>query len=180
MKAIETAYRGYRFRSRLEARWAIYFDEIGIEWEYEPEGFEFDNGIRYLPDFFFPQVKLWGEVKAGRFSQKELEKVKMLVKGTEQSCILLEGTPDERSYALVGKATDSDEIIVGEESGYDCVISMYHNYPRDEGRFYTHTGGLTEADFEWNGLFDDVREAVHSARSARFEFGENGKSPTSR
>jgi len=26
IKAIETQYRGYRFRSRLEARWAVFFD----------------------------------------------------------------------------------------------------------------------------------------------------------
>jgi hypothetical protein len=25
-KAIETHYKGYRFRSRLEARWAVFFD----------------------------------------------------------------------------------------------------------------------------------------------------------
>ncbi len=40
MKAIETVYRGYRFRSRLEARWAVFFDEAGIDWRYEHEGIE--------------------------------------------------------------------------------------------------------------------------------------------
>lgn len=40
IKAIETVYRGYRFRSRLEARWAVFFDALGLEWEYEPEGFD--------------------------------------------------------------------------------------------------------------------------------------------
>lgn len=51
IKAIETRYRGYRFRSRLEARWAVFFDALGIEWQYEPEGFELADGTRYLPDF---------------------------------------------------------------------------------------------------------------------------------
>lgn len=32
-KAVETVYKGYRFRSRLEARWAIFFDSLGIKWE---------------------------------------------------------------------------------------------------------------------------------------------------
>lgn len=50
IKAIETRYAGYRFRSRLEARWAIFFDALGLQWEYEPEGFETDVGW-YLPDF---------------------------------------------------------------------------------------------------------------------------------
>src|ERR1039458_6510910 len=44
--AIETAYRGHLFRSRLEARWAAMFDLLGWSWTYEP----FDaNG--YIPDF---------------------------------------------------------------------------------------------------------------------------------
>lgn len=57
MKAIETVYNGYRFRSRLEARWAVFFDTLGIKYEYEPEGFVLDNGMKYLPDF---RVKCYG------------------------------------------------------------------------------------------------------------------------
>ncbi len=41
--AIETHYAGCRFRSRLEARWAVFFDAIGIEWQYEPQGFEIES-----------------------------------------------------------------------------------------------------------------------------------------
>lgn len=65
-KAIETIYNGYRFRSRLEARWAVFFDAAGIRYEYEPEGFERDWGgevYRYLPDFYFPDWNVYGEVK---------------------------------------------------------------------------------------------------------------------
>lgn len=51
IKAIETEYNGYKFRSRLEARWAVFFDALGVEYEYEPEGFELPSGKRYLPDF---------------------------------------------------------------------------------------------------------------------------------
>jgi hypothetical protein len=36
IKAIPTTYAGTRFRSRLEARWAAFFDLAGLEWEYEP------------------------------------------------------------------------------------------------------------------------------------------------
>jgi hypothetical protein len=32
MRAIETKYKGYRFRSRLEAKWAVYYDAIGLKW----------------------------------------------------------------------------------------------------------------------------------------------------
>ncbi len=30
IKAIETRYKGYRFRSRLEARWAVFFDALSV------------------------------------------------------------------------------------------------------------------------------------------------------
>jgi hypothetical protein len=50
IQAIETRYAGYRFRSRLEARWAVTLDAAGLTWQYEPEGFETTAG-RYLPDF---------------------------------------------------------------------------------------------------------------------------------
>lgn len=63
IKAIETEYKGYRFRSRLEARWAVFFDAMGVKWEYEPEGFENRNGERYLPDFYLPSFDIWCEVK---------------------------------------------------------------------------------------------------------------------
>ena len=57
LKPIETYYNGYRFRSRLEARWAVFFDALGVKWEYEPEGFDLGGGIYYLPDF---RVECWG------------------------------------------------------------------------------------------------------------------------
>lgn len=36
IKSHRTVYDGVTFRSRLEARWAAFFDLVGWEWEYEP------------------------------------------------------------------------------------------------------------------------------------------------
>ena len=66
IKAIETYYKGYRFRSRLEARWAVFFDAAGIKYEYEPEGFEASDGTKYLPDFYLPEYDWYVEVKPPR------------------------------------------------------------------------------------------------------------------
>ena len=63
LKAINTLYNGYLFRSRLEARWAVFFDAAGIKYEYEPEGFELPSGDRYLPDFYLPEQEMFVEVK---------------------------------------------------------------------------------------------------------------------
>lgn len=62
IKAIETVYNGYRFRSRLEARWAVFFDALGVRYEYEPEGYDID-GTWYLPDFWLPDWRAWVEIK---------------------------------------------------------------------------------------------------------------------
>ena len=56
IQAIPTRYAGCHFRSRLEARWAVFFDALGIRWEYEPEGFVGAYGEPYLPDFQLPEV----------------------------------------------------------------------------------------------------------------------------
>jgi hypothetical protein len=46
MKAIPTIYDRIEYRSRLEARWAAFFDQLGWQHIYEPF-----NADRYLPDF---------------------------------------------------------------------------------------------------------------------------------
>ena len=50
IKAIETKYNGYGFRSRTEAKWAYVFDKLNIKYLYENEGYELENGDWYLPD----------------------------------------------------------------------------------------------------------------------------------
>lgn len=66
LKPIETFYKGYKFRSRLEARWAVFFDALGLKWQYEVEGFNLSDGRYYLPDFRVTSSKelvYWYEVK---------------------------------------------------------------------------------------------------------------------
>jgi hypothetical protein len=72
IQPIETIYRGYRFRSRLEARWAVFFDAAGIEWVYEPDGF-IVNGRGYLPDFWLPQFQCFVEVKPNEETASQAE-----------------------------------------------------------------------------------------------------------
>jgi len=60
---ITTIYNGYKFRSRLEARWAVFFAANRLPYEYETEGFTLDDGTKYLPDFWMPSLKMWIEIK---------------------------------------------------------------------------------------------------------------------
>jgi len=61
--AIQTRYNGRLFRSRLEARWAVYFDSLGVRYEYEPETYKVGEYGLYLPDFYLPDLKVFVEIK---------------------------------------------------------------------------------------------------------------------
>lgn len=73
MRPIETKYNGYTFRSRLEARWAAFFDILEWRWEYEPT--EFDG---WVPDFvlFGKKQNVFVEVKpVSSFPQHVADKI---------------------------------------------------------------------------------------------------------
>lgn len=96
IKAIQTEYNGYKFRSRLEARWAVFFDAAGIKYEYEPEGFE-NEGIKWLPDFYLPETNTYVEIKPDRDNaDEELEKpFHFVFKGIIHRLLILPNIPKE-------------------------------------------------------------------------------------
>jgi len=73
IKNIPTKYKGIIYRSRLEARWAIFFDELNIKHIYEYEGFNLEGKEYYLPDFYLPFYGVYCEVKPN-FDEVELNK----------------------------------------------------------------------------------------------------------
>jgi hypothetical protein len=66
-KAMEVAYSGRIFRSRLEARWAVFLDLLEVNWDYEPSFYQVGEELFYLPDFYLPDHQLWLEVKGAPF-----------------------------------------------------------------------------------------------------------------
>ena len=74
VKPIETLYKGCLFRSRLEARWATFFDALGICWRYEVEGYETPRGM-YLPDFWLPDQDYIVEIKPTYPGEDEQQKL---------------------------------------------------------------------------------------------------------
>jgi len=64
-RAIPTRYKGCLFRSRNEARWAVFFETMGIRWTHEAEGFRIPNYSGYLPDFYVEPWRSWVEIKSG-------------------------------------------------------------------------------------------------------------------
>lgn len=55
------------FRSAWEANIARYYNFVGIEWQFEPKTFVFQNitrgSVSYTPDFYLPKEDKWVEVK---------------------------------------------------------------------------------------------------------------------
>ena len=86
MNAIPTIYKGQLFRSRLEAKWACFFDLVGWEWEYEPMDL---NG--WIPDFLINgHTKLLCDVKPTQvFVPAVAQKMENAVKGSGFECELI-------------------------------------------------------------------------------------------
>lgn len=102
IKPIETWYNGIKFRSRLEARWAVFFDACGIKYEYEPEGYEID-GKKYLPDFHLPELEVYAEVKGQREGyEQEILKLEDFIKwgGPIKQIVILSDLPDTHEWGI--------------------------------------------------------------------------------
>lgn len=196
IRAIETHYNGYRFRSRLEARWAVFFDALDLKWEYEPEGFVTSAGP-YLPDFrvWTPQSRpMWYEVKPehvkedGKFKAFCGVSVAKTPDGTFRGC-LLSGDPTEvifeKHHSICPRCgaidkTSFETEYVGDSERYlncypcDMETPCGGGHDSDIGvagkEYYPHKGLIVF----WNDFLVTVRRAADKARAARFEHGARG------
>lgn len=206
MKAIETRIYGRRFRSRLEARWAVFFTTLNLKWEYEPEGFDLD-GEAYLPDFrvWTPQNRVtWYEVKPAHVEvDGKFEKFHAALEASIQSpcadsiprAMLLSGDPHQ---FLLGKAlcprcgfvlNKEDVQIEKDESWFNCWECDWetpsgggHAIERDGFcglEYRTHKGWLVTTPQATGVLMRTVERAIRAALSARFEHGEGRNYPRS-
>lgn len=187
LKPIETVYNGYRFRSRLEARWAVFFDSLGFKWQYEVEGFELPSGAKYLPDFYFPNSGIFGEVKPDKnIPFEELSKVCEFACHSVHGLLLIVGIPGEQTMYFL------DSLSCG--GGFDRYAARWQGcgLSRDEAPSafleWVQNGGWEVAPWlppeggSWGITYMRLSEeaglklnrAYDSARQARFEFGESG------
>lgn len=95
LRPIETHYKGYRFRSRSEARWAVFLDELGIEWGYEVEGYDLGEAGWYLPDFWLPQQECWIEVKGAEPTSSEHARARTLCENSARAVLIVSGQPGD-------------------------------------------------------------------------------------
>ena len=144
LQPIETRYQGYLFRSRLEARWAVFFDRLNLHWEYEKEGFYLDDGTMYLPDFYVRSERGEGwfiEVKGDMTDSDSIRK---------QQALDRQPPP----YAL----------------GCLLVGMLDFPSPSDEPRDWNHMNTIATTLLA-DGSYKRVMESVLSARAERFQNG---------
>ena len=181
MKAIETRYRGYRFRSRTEARWAVFFDKLGLRWDYEEQGYVLPKAGNYLPDFrlILPDESLvFCEVNSGDaddFADEEISKLRELADQTRSRVLLLTGVPDYRVYNQVVPDLPPRTFNAAFFRDYQPYVVTVDEYWAQTLRLDPITGRL-HFDMDERRLRKAFGrgyvEAVTVARAARFEHGE--------
>ncbi len=172
IKPINTQYDGHRFRSRLEARWAVFFNTLGIDYQYEPEGYEMDS-IRYLPDFYLPKFDRWFEIKGKALTEGELVKC-------EEFCLRMDNDSIKFSI-LIGPPNDCalrvDNFYGIKEYVWKWPSEIYPDNWRillpkevcEEEHYSRFLSGLWIVPEKTE---EEVAIAAIAAGSARFEFGE--------
>jgi len=190
MKAIETIYKGYRFRSRLEARWAVFFDTLGIPFEYEKEGYDLGNGVYYLPDFWLPTLGYWIEIKGEAPTKKEIHKLDQITGKEYGKAFIFSGEIGPWDHRVL---SNGDAVVTGtnirgkDENGWDgdwqileCPTCGLVNVCQwwDATRWFKCSCNVSwTADMystTKQGKTTRLTKAYDAARQARFEHGENG------
>jgi hypothetical protein len=116
-------FDGIKYRSRNEARWAVFFNELGIRFAYEEEGFDLGGGIRYLPDFHIP------------FQDKFRRDMYFEIKPSASGLIIIDDPDKKKIEALsnhvyisvLGSVHDYEINVVGTfaGSGYNFIGPEY-------------------------------------------------------
>lgn len=156
LEAIDTHYDGHHFRSRLEAKWAVFFNAMGWKWGYETEGYKLPSGKCYLPDFHLTELDIYIEVKPKELTKDELDLCLELSNFIVTpkygiDIILCEGDPSSRPFRTVVNGNVFVPVILMHRDSM-----FYPFYQSDERNTRVHDLEMT-------------KQAAIKATSARFE-----------
>jgi len=156
IKAIETIYpwpNGPRYRSRLEARWAVFFDTLGIKYEYEKEGYDLGEPGYYLPDFWLPHQQTWIEIKSSDPSDAEIEKAGHLAAHTGNWVDIMVGLPSETTRVFACWSTQPQH----------CGLTKYINQAlrdRDADLLRMLFYGQGKKYVDWTAVLPAINERL--------------------
>lgn len=150
MRPIETVYRSITFRSRTEARWAVFFDSFGIAWTYEQHAVPFNGGV-YIPDFHFTKDGYFAEVKPVWPTKFETDKMRAAATYSNGTFLLM-GIPDFKYYWMLTLDDERPMIL-------DSMRTAPMDRPvgaHDFGMAY-HIAVEKAKTFQFDGYDDDRR-----------------------
>jgi hypothetical protein len=121
IEAKPTYYNYTLYRSRLEAKWAAFFDFLGWEYEYEPEPFK-----TWSPDFVIHTIDAYVEVKPLYLWGEAIEKIRPYSKEFRCGLISDDLRVHEEAY-YIGKYLNRDHTV-GELILKDFTIQYRGNF----------------------------------------------------
>ncbi len=133
--SIPTKYAGCAFRSRLEARWAAFFDIVGWSWDYEPvdlHGWCPDFSLRGHSGLIYVEVKP-AEWKARRLDISLFGKVFRNAPKTGDLLLLGLGPvfDSDSDKFYIGSCNQPGEWDSSSEGNFDTAVAQiaYGNIP---------------------------------------------------
>ena len=100
-------FKNYTFDSKLEARWAVFFESIGLPWDYKPELFDLGAAGLYEPSFRveypFGGFVYFHVVPDLAYLSREQKKKVAAFPVSPGPLIILDGPPALRRYVRVLK-----------------------------------------------------------------------------
>lgn len=142
IQAIPTIYKGYRFRSRLEARWAVFLDKMEIDWIHELEGASLPSS-GYLCDLHLTRMRTYIEVKAPPFTFTGWPKVYLAGRMSQENCY--------RTFNIDGCRGLTETSIRPRK-----LINAHIHYVGPYRNMDDHTGGTRQHDTARSGHLDHI------------------------
>jgi hypothetical protein len=179
LKAIETVYKEYRFRSRIEARWAVFFDTLEVEWEYEP--LHYDLGLKHHWDDYTFQEQLNEAIENSYYDEDRSETIREVYRKRYEKLMYL---PDFYLFELdhwveiKGKPPTSEERNkarkLAKETNIPITI-LWGNIPDPKVENWAECTEVYGGDMNIIALLvlecgvKSMQSAFTAARQARFE-----------
>lgn len=151
-------YANTYFKSKAEARWAVFFDALRLPWLYEPKPFTTSRG-GYVPDFLLPTWDVWWEVKGAAPIQAAVNAAASVVGQTGQPLCISWGQ-------MAACGAGPIWVVTGYDSGFHAAIAQCRTcdelslIPPDK---------FDQGGHDFDALSTSILSAYAEARGARWQ-----------
>lgn len=155
-KTVLTTFEGVTYRSLTEARWAVFFDALGLTFSYEPEQIRLSSKEIYIPDFFIVDFRAYFEVKPSDNQTISVE--------SRKARILAYDRPELNVWLAAGAPSPKTPNILPLNK-WNCLVPIDHILATPEWRYWIHEDRRDEKVY-W----------LHSFQYEGYEIGGPGES----